>query len=388
MQRTWLRLWIPLPIILCALIWIVSFGAAVLPHRATAQGLIKLELVVATLSNPLYVTHAGDGSGRLFIVEQTGRLLVFKNGALLGTPFLDIRTLISCCDERGLLSVAFHPRYRQNGFFYVDYTDPTGDTNVVRYKVSNNPDVANPAGARRLLFIEQPFPNHNGGLLKFGPDGYLYIGTGDGGAAGDPMNNAQNRQSFLGKILRVDVDRGATYGIPPTNPFVGKPGLDEIWASGLRNPWRFSFDRETGHLYIADVGQNRWEEIDFQPAASRGGENYGWRIMEGFHCYVPATNCNQTGLTLPISEYSHREGCSVTGGYVYRGRQISGLVGVYIYGDYCSGTIWGLRRTISDTWERTVLLQTDLRISSFGEDEAGELYVTDLNGAVYRISAP
>ncbi len=350
------------------------------------QGMIELQPIVSGLNRPVYLTHAGDGSGRLFIVEQGGRIRLLKDGQLLERPFLDIRSLVSCCGERGLLSVAFHPRFSENGFFYVNYTDRRGDTVIARYQVSNNPDVATTRGARTLLTISQPFPNHNGGQLQFGPDGFLYIGTGDGGAAGDPRNNAQNLQSLLGKILRLDVDAGQRFGIPPDNPFVGQSGVrEEIWAYGLRNPWRFSFDRQTGDLYIADVGQDRWEEIDYQPADSPGGENYGWRIMEGFHCFNPPSNCDQSGLTLPIHEYSHGEGCSVTGGYVYRGHEIPELVGVYLFGDFCSGTIWGLQQVEPGVWERVVLLHTELQLSSFGEDESGELYAIDLRGTVYRI---
>lgn len=363
-------------------------GSASLAGRTLG---LRLQPIVRGLSAPVYLTHAGDGSGRLFIVEQRGRILVYKDGALLPRPFLDIQSLVSCCGERGLLSVAFHPRYEENGFFYVNYTDTLGDTVVARYSVSEDPDVARTTGVVRLLHIDQPFPNHNGGLIKFGPDGYLYVGMGDGGSGGDPQNNGQNLRTLLGKILRLDVDGQLPYEIPPTNPFVNQPDRRaEIWAWGLRNPWRFSFDRDTGDLYIADVGQNRWEEVNFQPATSPGGENYGWRIMEGFHCFNPPTNCDQTGLTLPIHEYGHAPGfCggSVTGGYVYRGRQVPELIGTYIFGDYCFGTIWGLKPTGLGLWEHTELLQTDLLISSFGEDESGEVYVVDHRGAIYQITS-
>jgi glucose/arabinose dehydrogenase len=351
------------------------------------QEVISLEPVANGLDRPLFVTHAGDGSGRLFIIEQPGRIRIYKEGGLLSRPFLDIGPQISCCGEQGLLGLAFHPRYAENGSFYINYTNRQGNTVVARYQVSDDPDVASPGGAVTLMTISQPFPNHNGGCLQFGPDGFLYIATGDGGAGGDPFNNSQDLQSRLGKVLRIDVDAGPTFGIPPDNPFVGQPGLDEIWASGLRNPWRFSFDRATGDLFIGDVGQGAWEEVDFQPAGSPGGKNYGWRVMEGTHCFSPPRDCNTAGLTLPIHEYSHAEGCSVTGGYVYRGSRIPTLVGTYIFGDYCTATIWGLKRNDAGVWERTELLQTDFRrsLSSFGEDEAGEVYVCDLGGGVYRI---
>ncbi|MBI3952289.1 MAG: PQQ-dependent sugar dehydrogenase [Acidobacteria bacterium] len=372
-------------VILCTVVPVALSGVRI-SSRPTAR-LVALERVAGGLNQPLLVTHAGDGSGRLFIVEQVGRIRIVKDGVLLPNPFLDIQSLVSCCGEQGLLGLAFHPRYAENGLFYINYTDTRGDTIVARYAVSDNADGASTRGVERLIFIDQPYSNHNGGHLAFGPDGFLYIGTGDGGAAGDPQNNGQNVQSSLGKLLRIDVNSGSPYSIPLTNPFVGRPGMDEIWAYGLRNPWRFSFDRETGDLYIGDVGQNKWEEVDFQPAGSAGGQDYGWKITEGFHCFSPPDNCNQTGLTLPIHEYSHEEGCSVTGGYVYRGSQIPNLVGTYVFGDYCSGTIWGLKRDASGQWTRTELLRTNLSISSFGEDEAGEVYVIDLRGDVYRIKA-
>jgi glucose/arabinose dehydrogenase len=272
-------------------------------------------------SSPVHITHAADGSGRLFVVEQSGRIRIIKGSGTLPVPFLDISDRVSCCGEQGLLSVAFPPDYAIKGHFYVNHTNLSGDTVVARYRVSADPDVADAATEEILLTIAQPFANHNGGQLAFGPDGYLYIGTGDGGSGGDPLNNGQNTDVLLGKLLRIDVEAGvAPYGIPPTNPYRLRAGYrPEIWALGLRNPWRFSFDRLTGDLYIGDVGQNMYEEINFQPAASAGGENYGWRIMEGFHCYNPAA-CNPTGLTLPVLEYEHNQGnCSVTAGGVYRG---------------------------------------------------------------------
>ncbi len=254
---------------------------------------ILIEPIITGLDSPVAIAHAGDGSGRLFITLQIGKILVYDGQQLLPAPFLDIGSLITTGGERGLLSVAFHPNYAANGFLYVNYTDLNGDTVIARYRISADSNVVDPASATFLLVIPQPFANHNGGQLQFGPDGYLYIGTGDGGSGGDPLNNAQNRSSLLGKMLRIDVDVDSSYSIPPDNPFAGNSNVrQEIWAVGLRNPWRFSFDRLTGDLFVADVGQDNWEEVNFQPANSRGGENYGWRLMEGNHCFNPTTNCN------------------------------------------------------------------------------------------------
>ncbi|MGH7474435.1 MAG: PQQ-dependent sugar dehydrogenase, partial [Candidatus Methylomirabilales bacterium] len=304
---------------------------------------------------------------------------------LLPVPFLDISRLVRSGGEQGLLSVAFHPRYATNGLFYVNYTDRVGDTVVARYTVSANRDRADAASALVVLTIAQPYPNHNGGQLQFGPDGTLYIGMGDGGSAGDPHGHGQNPNSLLGKMLRIDVNV-PPYAVPKTNPFVGPgPPLDEIWALGLRNPWRFSFDRQSGDLYIADVGQNSREEVNVQPAGSRGGENYGWNIMEGAECFSPPSGCARAGLTMPVATYRTGENCSITGGYVYRGTQVRTLIGTYIFGDYCSGRIWGLRKSNRGEWTMRELLDTPLRISSFGEDEAAELYVVDHGGVIYRL---
>ncbi|MDQ3804392.1 MAG: PQQ-dependent sugar dehydrogenase [Acidobacteriota bacterium] len=361
--------------------------------QATEPPVVSLAPHVGGLAQPVGVTHAGDGSGRLFIIEQGGRVRIFKNGALLATPFLDISNRISSGGEQGLLGLAFPPGFASKGYFYVNYTLPNapgdaGDTVIARFNVSAmNPDLADPASEQRILVVPQPFQNHNGGHLAFGPrDGLLYAALGDGGSGGDPGNRAQNPAELLGKVLRLDVETGRpfTYTVPPSNPFAGRAGFrPEIWASGLRNPWRFSFDRSTGDLFIGDVGQNNFEEIDFQPAASRGGENYGWRIMEGLHCFNP-NPCAVAGLTLPVWEYTHAEGCSVTGGYVYRGG-FPRMRGIYFYGDYCSGRIWGLRRSGSG-WQNTLLLDTSINISSFGEDEAGNLYVASHNtGQVFML---
>jgi glucose/arabinose dehydrogenase len=339
-------------------------------------------------SAPTHITHAGDGSGRFFVVEQEGTIRVIDDGVVQETPFLDITERVDAGGERGLLSVAFPPGYADKGYFYVDYTDLNGDTKISRFRVSDNPNIADPTSEQVILGIAQPYPNHNGGQLAFGPDGYLYIGMGDGGSGGDPENRAQNLGVLLGKILRIDVESGADpYAIPPDNPFVGNANArDEIWAYGLRNPWRFAFDAATGDLYIADVGQERVEEIDFQPASSNGGENYGWNIMEGDECYEAET-CDTSGLTMPIHTYLRIGGnCSVTGGDVYRGDAYPTMQGVYIYADYCSGTFWGLQRG-ANGWENVELYRGNLSITSFGNDEAGNLYAVDqFNGAVYLIS--
>jgi glucose/arabinose dehydrogenase len=301
------------------------------------QGELRVDLVASGLSDALYLT-APAGDPRLFIVEQAGRIRIVQNGQLVTTSFLDINAVVRSGGEQGLLSVAFHPSYATNGYFYVNYTDNNGDTRVERYTVSANANVADPGSGKLLLLIEQPYANHNGGLVMFGPDGMLYVGMGDGGGAGDPMDNGQNPGTLLGKLLRIDVDHGDPYIIPADNPFVGRAGArGEIWATGMRNPWRFAFDQATGLLYVADVGQNRWEEIDIVPA-SRGGLNYGWNLMEGADCYADP-GCKSDGLVLPALAYGHADGCSITGGFVYRGRASPSLVGQYFYSDYCSGWI-------------------------------------------------
>ncbi|HLE84091.1 MAG TPA: PQQ-dependent sugar dehydrogenase, partial [Thermoanaerobaculia bacterium] len=300
---------------------------------------LALELAASGLDLPLGAVHAGDGSGRLFVVEQTGAIRILRSGAVLPAPFLDLSGQISCCGERGLLGLAFHPHFPSDPRLFVHFTEPAGDTRLVEYRVSAaDPDRADPASARLLLAVAQPFANHNGGALAFGPDGLLYLGLGDGGSAGDPFDHAQNPASLLGKILRLDVDRadpGLAYAIPPGNAlFPGVPGArGEILALGLRNPWRFGFDRETGDLFIGDVGQNRVEEIDLLPAGSAGA-NLGWRLKEGTGCFQPPAGCELPGLVDPILEYSHAEGCSVTGGYRYRGAAVAALAGVYLYGDF------------------------------------------------------
>jgi len=381
------RAWLCVVATLLLLFVIFSGVSALLAQENIDWPEIELTKQASGLNQPAHITHAGDGSGRLFVVEQTGSIRIIKNGILLSTPFLDITNSVKCCDEQGLLSLAFPPDYPSKGYFYVNYTrKPDGDTIISRYFVTENPDVADADSEEIILAIDQPFPNHNGGLLVFGPDGFLYIGMGDGGSGGDPFDNAQNPGSLLGKMLRIDVESGiAPYIIPSSNPFTETTGFrGEIWALGYRNPWRFSFDRGTDDLYIADVGQDLFEEVDFKRASSKGGENYGWNIMEGTHCFN-SSRCNQTGLVLPVAEYDHSQGCSITGGFVYRGQNFPRMQGVYFYGDFCSGNIWGLKREVN-TWQNALLLDTPHSVSTFGEDELGNIYLADYsNGDIYMI---
>ena len=370
-------------------VFVLAWGATSLLHAQNPNDQIAIALTrhVGGLDQPVHITHAGDGSQRLFVVEQEGRIRIVKNQTLLPTPFLDISARVRCCGEQGLLSIAFPPNYANKRYFYVNYTDNGGDTVVARYRVTGDPDIADPNSEEILLTVNQPFSNHNGGQLAFGQDGFLYIGMGDGGSAGDPQGNGQRPDTLLGKLLRIDVESGVRpYAIPINNPFTqSRLYRSEIWAVGLRNPWRFSFDRLTGDLYIGDVGQSALEEINFQPRTSSGGENYGWNILEGSQCFK-SSPCNKNGLVLPIAEYGHSEGCSVTGGFVYRGQQYPRLQGIYFYGDYCSGRVWGLRVTGSSV-QGGRLLDTAASISSFGEDETGEVYLADLSkGEVLRIT--
>ncbi|HXV68287.1 MAG TPA: PQQ-dependent sugar dehydrogenase [Nitrospira sp.] len=362
-------------------------GSALADPAGEQKSRLELTPVLTKdLENPLFVTHAGDGSGRLFIVEQPGRIRVLERNVLLPTPFLDMTERVLSGGERGLLGLAFHPDFRHNGRFYVNYTRrPDGATVVAECRRGASPHHAM-CDERILMVVPQPYPNHNGGMVAFGPDGYLYIGFGDGGSGGDPGNRAQNPHELLGKILRIDVDHGDPYGIPSDNPYVREGGRPEIYALGLRNPWRFSFDSKTGELWVADVGQNKWEEINL---VMRGG-NYGWRVMEGTHCFSPAISCQASGLHPPVQEYAHEKGrCSIIGGYVYRGR-VASLSGQYLYSDYCSGEIFFTPGTRQDEPGRDprLLLKTSLRISSFGEDESGELYVVDHGGGLYRLAQP
>ncbi|MPZ12929.1 MAG: glucose dehydrogenase [Chloroflexi bacterium] len=349
---------------------------------------LALEPVVTGLQEPTYVGSAKDGSGRLFVLERAGRILIVRDGRLLPNPFLDIQPMVSARgSEQGLLGLAFHPQFTENGWLYINFTNTNGDTTIVRYAVSRDPDVVDPNSALPVLQIPQPAANHNGGNLVFGPDGYLYIGMGDGGGAGDQYGNAQNLSSLLGKLLRIDVNASVPYAIPPDNPFVTRDGArTEIWAYGLRNPWRFSFDRATDDLYIADVGQNRFEWVHLEGAGAGGGRNYGWPIVEGSQCYPGGQACDRSALPVPITEYSHDLGCSITGGFVYRGRAYPSTRGVYFFADYCSGRVWALDRQADRTWRQTELIESSLSISSFGEDQDGELFVTSLRpGGLYRL---
>ena len=376
--------------------------------RASCQGIatvagtaLATELVADGFKRPVHLAAPPDDVGRLFVVEQDGTIKLIKSGKTLTRPFLDIRDRVRSGGERGLLSIAFHPDFGSNRRFFVYYTEATGDLVIAEFaSAATDPDIADPASERRLLVIaHRKYDNHNGGQLAFGPDRYLYIGTGDGGARGDPDNNAQNRTALLGKLLRIDVDHpkvGNPYGIPSSNPFV-KDGnaAPEVWAYGLRNPWRFSFDRGTGDLYIADVGQNAWEEVDVQPASSAGGENYGWRYMEGAHCYNPREGCPTRGLTWPVFEYRQQgKGYAITGGFVYRGCRMPDLRGTYFFSDYVkgfSGTFVLTNGRAAQVRDITHELAPPPphrieHLSSFGEDAQGELYLIEHEeGAIFRL---
>ncbi|MGE5277670.1 MAG: PQQ-dependent sugar dehydrogenase [Acidobacteriota bacterium] len=365
-------------------------GAGSAARRRSSAPVVTLVPVTSGLGPITAITNAGDA--RLFVTLQNGRVRILTGGQALPVPFLDVSALVSCCGERGLLSVAFHPSYAQNRFFFVDYTNTAGDTVIARYQtLASDPNRADAGSAVTLLTIAQPFPNHNGGQLQFGPDGFLYIGMGDGGSADDPMCNAQRGESLLGKLLRIDVDQNVNsppfYGIPAENPFAEPGGVrDEIWAIGLRNPWRFSFDRLTGDLWIGDVGQNQREEIDFQPCC-HGGQNYGWKMTEGTRCGDGGTSgcpagvpaCNAPELVAPTYEYTHAEGCSVTGGYVYRGSLVPALAGRYVYGDFCSGRLWANGEQLDPVVPQ---------LTTFGEDIAGEVYLGTQDGKVLRFFDP
>lgn len=336
--------------------------------------------VTGGLLSPVDLQNAGDE--RLFIVEQHGVIRVFDEAGLRDEPFLDLRDRVfDEGNEQGLLGLAFHPSFVDNGSFYVNYTTGDGDTVIARFTAGEGPTV-DPATEKLLLTYDQPYPNHNGGGIAFGPDGMLYIGSGDGGAAGDPEERAQNLDTLLGKLLRIDVDGGDPYAIPPDNPFAAGGGRPEIWAYGLRNPWRFAFDPQTGDLFIADVGQNQWEEIDFLPAGAPGGANFGWDFREGFELFEGLT---PPGLVDPLAVYSHSEGCSVTGGVVVRDPALPEWNGVYLYGDFCSGLIWGLVRDANGVWQNGVLFGTAFQITSFGVGHDGRVYVLDRGGGVYRL---
>jgi len=375
------------PVCAVAALWTCAGNPASILLPGEDRGTLRLEPAASGFSNPVYLAAPPGDTARLFVVEQAGRIRIVRGGQPLGTPFLDISARVTSGGERGLFSVAFHPNYAANGFFYVDYTDVNGDTQVERYTVSAaDSDLADTASRTSILSVAQPYANHNGGLVMFGPDGMLYIGMGDGGLAGDPENRAQNPDSLLGKLLRIDVNGGDPYTSPPDNPYVGRPGRDEIWAVGLRNPWRYAFDAPSGLLYIADVGQDHWEEVDVE-LASQGGLNYGWRIMEGAHSYIPDPG-NSSILEPAAVEYDHRSGCSIIGGFVYRGTRSPALVGQYFFADLCGK--WLRSFTYADggvltrtLWSPDVGPGTPL---SFGEDANRELYVLSAEGTVYRIA--
>jgi glucose/arabinose dehydrogenase len=365
------------------------------PTFDPAVNQIAFQPFLQGFNQPLFLTHAGDESGRIFVLEKQGAIRIVHDGTIVEQPFLDITGQVrSSGSEQGLLGLAFPPNFTESGYFFVNYTDVNGNTAISRFQVDGaNPDVADPGSEFMVLQIEDPAPNHNGGNLVFGPDGYLWIGMGDGGGGGDTYGNGQNPATLLGKMMRIDVtsDPSVPYVIPPDNPWVnadwnGADVRDEVWAVGLRNPWRYSFDRFTGDLWIADVGQNIYEEVNYNVEGTQGGLNYGWPIMEGAHCYG-SDSCDQSGLQLPVAEYDHSKGCSVTGGYVYRGSQYPVLQGVYIFGDYCSGIVWATIPNPDGSWNTTQMLDSDVIISSFGEDEQGELYVTDLSsGVIYQVT--
>ncbi|MBK7973270.1 MAG: PQQ-dependent sugar dehydrogenase [Deltaproteobacteria bacterium] len=377
-------------------------SAATAPQALAAPGL-ALTPVVSNQPDVAAIANAGDS--RLFLVQQQGKIVIWNGSQVLATPFLDIHTKVRYSGEQGLLGLAFHPAYATNRYFYVNYTRASdGATVIERYRTSSgNANVAPANSAKTLLVVAQPASNHNGGNLAFGADGYLYVGMGDGGGSGDPSCNAQKDSTLLGKMLRLDVsqnlDQAPYYGIPADNPFVGAGDPpDEVWAKGFRNPWKFSFDRVTGDLWIGDVGQNEFEEIDLEPAGVAGGRNYGWKAHEGFSCFgnldgcpggTPA--CGSAAYTAPLLDYDHGQGCSVTGGFVYRGGQIPALVGTYLYSDFCAGSIWGAKRGPGGAYTTATLAPaTGLSIATFGEDAAGEVYVADHQnpaGAVYKVVA-
>lgn len=347
---------------------------------------VKLELVLDGFKQPLFVTGTGKESSRLIVLEKSGIAWVVENGAR-SRVFLDLTDAVSTQSERGLLGMAFSPDYATDHAVYVDYTDLNGTTTISRFIVQDG--VVNRASESTLLTIKQPYTNHNGGMIGFGPDEYLYIGMGDGGDGGDPEGNGQNLGTLLGAILRIDVAGNGDYTVPADNPFASTSGArPEIWAYGLRNPWRYSFDRLAGDMWIGDVGQNKWEEIDFQPASATGGENYGWNKLEAAHGYPPTASAPAGDFTMPVIEYDHDAGESVTGGYVYRGTAFPQMQGTYLYGDFVSGTLWGAQRAADGTLESRTLLQTELSLVSFGEGDDGELYVLDFSGgALYHVVA-
>ncbi len=366
--------------------WLIALLAALacLAPAFVRAADLRLTLVASGLRRPVDLCSA-PGDPRLFVVEQPGRIRIVENGKVKTPPFLDLTGLVSRANEQGLLGLAFHPRYAENGLLFVNYTDTDGATQVVRYKVRADRQAADPASARRILTVEQPYSNHNGGQVLFGPDGMLYIPLGDGGSGGDPHGNGQNLRTLLGKILRIDVDRGSPYAIPADNPFATrKDARPEIWAYGVRNPWRIAFDPTGTKLFVADVGQNEWEEVNVAPAR-RGGINYGWKAYEGTHVYDRNTRIDPAPW-VPILDYSHKGACCVIGGHVYRG-SVPSLRGLYFYADECGGWIESFReRNLRSTELTHWTLNQHLTPTAFGEDAKGELYVLDLGGKVFRIT--
>jgi glucose/arabinose dehydrogenase len=369
---------------------LTTCGGATRPATAVAPPHLSLAPFVTGLNNPLGLEQSDDGSGRFFVVEQRGLIRIIQNSSVLATPFLDISSKVHFAGESGLLGVTFHPSYAQNGRFYVNYVrivNSQRQSTIAEYNaLPANPNRADPASERILLTVNQPaFDNHKAGQLAFGTDGFLYFGLGDGGSSGDPLSNGQNTQVLLGKLMRIDVNSttgNLPYAIPSDNPFANGGGQPEIWAYGLRNPWRFSFDPPSGRLFLADVGEASWEEVDL---IDKGG-NYGWNLMEGSHCFEPPSGCNSAGLILPITEYSHGEGQAVIGGFVYHGSAIPSLQGIYVFGDFVAGKIWGLQEN-SGNWGRNLLASTGKNISAFGRDQNGELYAVDFSGAIWKLIA-
>ena len=365
---------------------------AAIEPQALASGQLTVQKIVSGLSSPIGVVNAGDGTGRLFVVERGGKVRIVTGKTLSSNNFLNIGSRIVSGGEQGLLGLAFHPDFATNRHVFVYYTRASDGDIVVARLTANAAGTSAPLSSEQILLTidHSTYSNHNGGSMAFGPDGYLYIGTGDGGDGGDPFENGQDTAELLGKILRLDVDGtgagpNAMYAIPGDNPFVGQTGDDEIWAYGLRNPWRISFDSANGNLWIADVGQSRREEVNREPADSVGGRNYGWDVMEGSLCYEPSSGCDTSGKILPTAEYSHALGCSITGGYVYRGTTQRDLQGLYLFGDYCTGRIWTMSATGTSITQRR---DTAYNISSFGESESGEVYLLDISGTLYRVIAP
>lgn len=382
----------PVKVTMVAINTPVPTAAPVLSHAQPADGsAYRWQPIADNLDSALYVTHAGDNSGRLFAVEQSGAVLLILDDVTAPRLFLDISNQLPSSvfqggyTEQGLLGLAFHPNYAENRQFFVSYTDFQGESVLTRYQATANFNQADPNSAVEILRVPQPFPDHNGGHIVFGPDGYLYMGFGDGGNVNEPNIRSLDPALFFGKIIRIDVN-SIPYSVPEDNPFIGVSGyLPEIWAQGLRNPWRFSFDRVTGEQYIADVGQWNWEEVNVQPAGL-GGQNYGWSAYEGSSIYLSDVTIENP--TMPVLEYSHDVGCSITGGYVYRGARLPELNGYYFYGDYCNGIVWAAYRTPEGSWQTSVFMDTDFVISSFGEDQDGELYLVDYKTGIYRLTRP